>query len=162
MILIPTVDLLIVPARAGGWSRAADDSPSLLQELRDRKELAVLPWGSACHSQHSKHKPSAPPSKPHSSAARCMGRSILPVTFLTSAHVPQAKAPDLVFPFLVQHRVTLLWWCQEGQAWLSPVPGPWLDTRHGRGEGAILGQGLAGGLWAQHSPAARLQTVKAG
>lgn len=39
------------------WSCAADDSPSLLIELCDRKGLAVLPWGSVCHSQHSTHKP---------------------------------------------------------------------------------------------------------
>lgn len=54
--LTPAVDFLTVSAQAGSWSSAAADSPSLLHELRDRKGLAVLPWGSACPSQHRKHK----------------------------------------------------------------------------------------------------------
>lgn len=73
----------------------------------------------------------------------------------------RSQTPRPVFPFLVQHAVTLLWRCQEAQAWLSSVPGPRPAARHGRGEGAILGQGLAGKVWARHNPAAGLQTIKA-
>lgn len=53
--LVPAVDFL--PACfSSSWSRAADDSPSLQNKLCDRKALAALPWGSARHSQHRKHK----------------------------------------------------------------------------------------------------------
>lgn len=161
--LPPTVHFLIVSARAGSWSCAADDSPSLLHELRDRKALAVLPWGSACRSQHRKHKSRAPASQPHTLCCQVYGEKHL------ARHLPhscsscsRSQTSCLVFPFLVQPMVTLPWQCQEGQAWLSPVPGPRPATRHGREEGAILGQGPAGELWARHSPAAGSKQSKQG